>query len=154
MNSKLSEKQKDDLFYVCSLIEYISRVTCNYRKNIISYFSKDVLSWQLKVAEVNHSLSFEQVSDELIEKLNIKNGTFDSVKTCKYKVPSYLSIGKVFARLVISVYESAENKDLAQSIINIFSSFISDEISNFNSAVYYANPSYLFCSYEEGRLSA
>lgn len=154
MNKRLSSKQKDDLFYVCSLLEYIARVSFNYRKDIISYFSKEVLSWQLKVAEVNHSLSFEQVSDELIEKLDIKQGAFDSVKRCKYEVPSYLSVGRVFSRLVVSVYENDEKANLEQCIINVFSSFISDEISNFNSAVYYANPSYLFCSYNEGKLSA
>lgn len=153
MNKKLTEREKDDLFYVCSLLEYIARATCNYRKDLISYFSKDVLNWQLKVAQVNHCISFEQVSDELIEKLKIKQGDFDSVKNCKYEVPTYLSVGRIFQRLILSVYEKSEN-DLAQEIINVFSSFLSDEISNFNSAVYYANPSYLLASYEEGRLCA
>lgn len=153
MDRTLTASQRDDLFYVCSLLEYIARVTCNYRKDIISYFSKEVLDWQLKAAEVNHCLSFEQVSDELIERLAIKHGDFDSVKCCKYKVPTYLSVGRVFQRLVLSVYEKSEN-DLAQEIINVFSSFISDEISNFNSAVYYANPSYLLASYEEDKLCA
>lgn len=105
-------------------------------------------------AEVNHSLAFEQISDELIEKFNIKQGSFDSVKRCKYEVPSYLSVGRVFFRLVISVYESVNKDDLPQGIINVFSSFINDEISNFNSAVYYANSTYLFCSYKERKLSA
>lgn len=154
MDKNITEKQKDDLFYVCSLIEYIARVTLNYRKDIIRFFSKKVLDFQLKSAEVNHCLSFEQVSEELIEKLKIKNGTFDSVKSCKYQVPDYMDVGKVFQQLILSVYEKKEQKDLAQCIIDVFSSFISDEISNFNSFVYYANPSYLFCSYEEGKLSA
>lgn len=153
MNKKLTESQKDDLFYVCSLLEYIARATCNYRKDLISYFSEKILEWQLKVAQVNHCLSFEQVSDELIEKLKIKQGDFDSVKNCKYEVPSYLSVGRIFQRLILSVYEKSEN-DLPQEIINVFSSFLSDEISNFNSAVYYANPSYLLASYEEGKLCA
>ena len=40
----------------------------------------------------------------------------------------------------------------AQAIIDVFSSFISDEISDFNSSVYYSNPDYLRCSYKEGIL--
>lgn len=152
--NKLNEKQKDNLFYVCSLIEYISRTTCNYRKDIITYFPKDIIERQLKLAVVNHCLSFEQVSDELIEKLNIKTGTFNSIKLCKYKTPSVTSIGRVFQRLILEVYEKNTEKSLSETIIDVFSSFISDEISNFNSAVYYANPSYLLCSYEEGQLSA
>ena len=34
-------------------------------------------------------------------------------------------------------------------LINIFNSFISDEISNFNSDLYYQNPDYLEWSYRE-----
>ena len=37
-------------------------------------------------------------------------------------------------------------------LINIFNSFISDEISNFNSDFYYQNPDYLEWSYREGKL--
>lgn len=34
----------------------------------------------------------------------------------------------------------------------VFTSFISDAISDFNTSVYYSNPDYLQCSFEEGRL--
>lgn len=47
-----------------------------------------------------------------------------------------------------------ENGDAAQGILDIFSSFITDEISDFNSNVYYTNPDYLRCSYLEGRMLA
>jgi len=67
----MDNKRKDDIFYVCSLIEYIARRTHNHRKDVISYFDKAALSRQLRVAEVNHSLTFEQVSDELIEEYQI-----------------------------------------------------------------------------------
>ena len=90
----MNNKRKDDIFYVCTLIEYIARETRNHRKDIIAYFDKDDLSRQLRLAEVNHSLSFEQVSDELIEEYNISNGNFDTVAECKYTVPSITSIGR------------------------------------------------------------
>ena len=35
---------------------------------------------------------------------------------------------------------------------DIFSSFITGEISDFNSNVYYTNPDYLRCSYLEGKM--
>ena len=38
--------------------------------------------------------------------------------------------------------------------MNVFASFISDEISDFNTNVYYSNPDYLRCCYEEGMLLA
>lgn len=44
---------------------------------------------QLLDAGVNHCLSFEQVSDELIEQYHIPTGDFDTITGCKYSIPSY-----------------------------------------------------------------
>lgn len=147
----MTEKQKDDIYYVCSLIEFIARKTKNHRQDVIRHFSKADVERQLRLAEVNHCLSFEQVADELIEDYGISDGDFDTVKECRYDVPSFLSIGMLYQELVLS---TMKNEDAAQGIIDIFSSFISDEISDFNSNVYYTNPDYLRCSYLEGKILA
>lgn len=147
----MTEKQKDDIYYVCSLIEFIARKTKNHRQDVIRRFSKADVERQLRLAEVNHCLSFEQVADELIEDYGISDGDFDTVKECRYDVPSFLSIGMLYQELVLS---TMKNEDAAQGIIDVFSSFISDEISDFNSNVYYTNPDYLRCSYLEGKMLA
>lgn len=147
----MNSKRKDDVFYVCTLIEYIARETRNHRKDIISYFDKSDLSRQLRLAEVNHCLSFEQVAEELIEEYNISNGDFDTVAECKYTVPSITSIGRVYQMLVLSI---CKDDDVEQAMIDVFTSFICDEISDFNSNVYYSNPDYIRCSYLDGRLLA
>ena len=67
----MTEKQMNDIFYVCSLIEYIARKTKNHRQDVIRCFSKKDIEHQLYAAEVNHCLSFEQVSEELIDWFNI-----------------------------------------------------------------------------------
>lgn len=104
---------------------------------------------QLHDAEVNHCLSFEQVSDELIAQYNIPNGNFDTITGCKYSIPSFLDIGKLYS---IMIEDCARPGEEAAELIRIFSSFISDEISNFKTGLYYETPSYLECSYREGRL--
>ena len=147
----MTEKQKDDIYYVCSLIEFIARKTKNHRQDVIRRFSKADVERQLRLAEVNHCLSFEQVADELIEDYGISDGDFDTVKECRYDVPSFLSIGMLYQELVLSTMKT---EDAAQGIIDVFSSFISDEISDFNSNVYYTNPDYLRCSYLEGKMLA
>lgn len=76
----MTEKQENDVFYVCSLIEYIARKTKNHRQDVIACFSKADIERQLRLAEANHCLSFEQVSDELIEDFQIAEGTFDTVR--------------------------------------------------------------------------
>ena len=48
----MTEKQKDDIYYVCSLIEFIARKTKNHRQDVIRYFSKkdirNAIKWGLK----------------------------------------------------------------------------------------------------------
>lgn len=147
----MTEQQKDDIYYVCSLLEYISRKTRNHRQDVIRYFSIADIERQLRIASVNHCLSFEQVSDEIIDEFGIKEGQFDTVKECKYEVPSVTSIGMLYQDLVLS---TMKDENAAEGIIDVFSSFITDEISDFNSSVYYTNPDYLRCSYLEGRMLA
>lgn len=104
---------------------------------------------QLYDAEVNHCLSFEQVSDELIGKYKIPKGDFDTITECKYTVPGFQDIGKLYC---IMIEDCAEEGKEVDELLNIFSSFISDKISDFQTDVYYQNPSYLECSYQAGHL--
>ena len=125
----MTEKERNDYFYVCALIEYIARETKNHRGD--------------------HCLSFEQVSDEVVDYYKIKQGDFDTISSCKYSIPSFLDIGKLYS---IMIEDCAKPGDEVSELMKIFSSFISDEISNFNTDLYYQNPNYLEWSYREGKL--
>lgn len=144
------EYNKDDLFYVCSMIEYVARKTHNKNKDIVAKLSDKALAHQLRVAGVNHCLSFEQVCDEWIEEYKITEGMFDNISTCKYEVPTVTAIGRVYQTLILNVVALYQN--VIEAIKMIYASFISEEISDFNSSVYYSNPDYIRCSYEAGRL--
>ena len=130
----MTEKQKNDVLYVCSLIETIARKTKNHRQDVIRHFTKADIERQLRLAEVN-----------------IPDGEFDTAAECRYTVPSATSIGMLYQGLVLS---TMKDDDAAQAILDVFSSFITDEISDFNSNVYYTNPDYLRCSYLEGKMLA
>lgn len=145
-------KNEDDLFFVCTIIECVARTTHNKPKDIVAKISDSELIHELKVASVNHCLSFEQICDEWIEKFQIQNGKFENISECKYNVPTETSIGRVYQTLISNVCESDE--ELISTIRRVYNSFISDEISNFNSNVYYSNPDYIKCSYEAGELLA
>ena len=127
------EEYKDNVFYVCTLIEYIARKTKNHRQDVVKHFTTNDILHQL-----------------VIEDYHITEGTFDTVKECQYQVPSETAIGRVYQALVLSLY--ADN--YAQGILDVFASFISDEISDFNSNVYYSNPDYLKYSFQEGYMLA
>lgn len=62
----MGEPQKEnDLFFVCSLIEYIARKTNNTKKYIVEKLGKEKIQKIYDLAEVYHSENIEKVSDEL-----------------------------------------------------------------------------------------
>ena len=91
----------------------------------------------------------KKIEDEVISYYGIEQGNFDTVTGCKYSVPSFLDIGKLYSIMIEDCTNSGEE---VQELLKIFSSFISDEISNFNTDLYYQNPDYLEWSYREGKL--
>jgi hypothetical protein len=145
----MSQEERNNLFYVCSLIEYIARITKNRIADIVIRLGKDEIERQLDLAEVNHCLSFEQVANEIIEEFEITEGSYDSVGECMYDVPSYLAIGKDYQRLIEDVQK---NQKLAEVLYNVMTSFIAEEISNYNSSLYYSSREYLKACYEAGMI--
>lgn len=145
----MNDKEKNDVYYVCVLIEYIGRVTKNTRKEIANKLGTEGIEYIYNLADVYHCLTFEEVSDEIIEKYDIKQGNFDNVAECKYEVPTFMAIGKVYRRLVEDI-ESDGN--IVQAIFSVFKSFISDKISNFNASTFYSSREYLLESYKAGYL--
>ena len=136
---------------MCSLIEFIARKTLNRRGKVVEALGIAGIQKQLQDAEVNHSLSFEQVSDEVIETYHIGQGDFDTISNCEYIIPSYTDIGKLYTILIEACSEDGKE---AEELEKIFRSFISDEISDFRTGLYYQNPDYLKWSYKEGYLLA
>lgn len=145
----MTEKERNDYFYVCSLIEYIGRETKNHRRDVVLAIGESGMDKLLYDAEVDHCLSFEQVCDEVVEYYKIPQGQFDTITDCKYTVPSFLDIGKLYS---IMIEDCAKPGEELQEMMKIFTSFISDAISDFSTDLYYQNPSYLEWSYREGKL--
>ena len=145
----MTEKEKNDFFYVCALIEFTARKTRNKRGVIVRAMGEEGVKKELYDAEVNHCLSFEQVSDEIIDRYKIPTGNFDTISDSQYSIPSFLDIGRLYS---IMIEDCAKPGEEVQELIKIFTSFISDEISDFSTDLYYQNPSYLAWSYREGRL--
>ena len=100
-------------------------------------------------ADVYHCENIDKVSDELIKKHQITEGNFDNVANARYSVPSHWDIGKVYQRLILDVAHATES-GVIDTLIAVYNSWISRKIDNYNSSMYYENPSYLFESYKAG----
>ena len=146
-------KKDNDLFYTCSLIDYIARKTKNTRADVVNKLGKQRIDKIYDLADVYHCDNIDRVSDDFIEEAGIQEGKFDNVGDCKYSIPSHWDIGKVYKRL-IKMVATDENIGIIDALIKVYNSFISDEISDYNSSLYCSNPDYIKCSYEAGTILA
>lgn len=146
------ESQKDnDLFFTCSLIEYISRKTKNIRADVVNALGKDRISKIYDLADVYHCDNIDSVSDNFIDEANIVSGEYDNVADCGYAVPSHWDIGKVYRRL-IKMVAADEKIEYVDALIEVYNSFISSKIDDYNSSVYYENPNYIFECYKAKKM--
>ncbi len=141
-------KNNSNLFFVCSLIEYIARGTKNRRLDVVRQLGDD-LSRIYKYADVFHCEPIEKVADDFIQKDNISDGNYDNLSKCKYTIPDYWDIGEVFARLIEDCYEE---ENVINGIKEVYASWMAEKILNFNSDLYYQSREYLAVCYKEGKL--
>lgn len=145
------DKKNNDLFFTCSLIEYIARKTKNTRVDIVDALGRKRIEKIYDLADIYHSDNIERVSDDFIEECAIKEGNFDNVGNCMYAIPTHWDIGKVYKRLIIQVAEIQE-LDMIEALLKVYHSFISEKIDDYNSSMYYENPSYLLECFLENKV--
>ena len=143
------DKSANNLFFLCSLIEYIGRKTKNHRNVVVNAIGKGDLQHIFDLADVYHSENIDKLLFELTEKHSIESGIFDNVANAKYSIPTHWDIGKVYKRLIIEISKK-ENKSLIDTLPEVYNSWLSRKIEDFNSSVYYESPGYLLQSYLKG----
>ena len=126
------ERNNNSLFFTCSLIEYIARKTNNHPNDIVKYLDSDV-ERIYNYEDVFHCEPIEKVANDFIIRDNIRNGDTDYISRCKYLVPDYWDVGEIFERLIEDCYEK---EDVFIGIREVYSSWITDEILNFNTDLY------------------
>ncbi len=144
--------QKDnDLFFTCALIDYIARKTKNTRTDVVNRLGKEQVSKIFELAGIYHCDNPERVCDDFIESAHIETGTFDNIADCRYAVPSYWDIGKVYKRLIKMVAEDKKT-DVIDALFEVYNSFISPAIDDYNSSFYYENPLFIFECYKAKKM--
>lgn len=141
----------NNVFFTCSLIDYIARKTFNHRKYVANSLGGRNIEKIIDLADIYHSDNLDKVADDFIQECKITNGTFDNVKDCKYSIPTYWDIGKVYKRLVLRIAQ-AEDIAPAQALLKAYNSFVSEKIEDYNSSFYYENPEFIYQCYVENRL--
>lgn len=149
MNGR-EDSKLNDLFFVCSLIEYVARQTKNERKTIVNTLGRKGIEHYYELAEVYHSENIDKVTYEMVQKFHIANGTYDNVALSEGNIPTHWDIGKVMYRLISEVAKK-NKKGVVDALIEVYNSWIVPSIDNYNSSMYYENTSYQLASYLAGR---
>lgn len=103
------------------------------------------------LADIYHSDNIERVSEDFIKEADIKDGSFDNMGECQYAIPSHWDIGKVYKRLIKQVAQE-DNISVITALMEVYNSFISEKIDDYNSSMYYENPAYLFECFRENKV--
>ena len=132
-------KNNSDLFYTCSLIEYLGRQQKLRRSDVVRALGEETIRRIYSHADVFHCEPIAKTADDFITLRNIPTGDFDNITTCKYNVPDYWTIGEVYSRLI----EDVCGEDVVASLIEVYTSWFDRELSNFNSDLFYQPRDYL-----------
>jgi hypothetical protein len=149
MNGREDSKD-NDLFFVCSVIEYIGRKTKNKRGDVVQKLGKTEIERLLNLADVLHCEPIEKTADILIQQYNITEGYFDNVGLGRFFIPTHFDIAKVYKRLIVEISRE-QHKTFAEVLFEVYSSWISEKINNYNSSMYFENPQYIYESYIAGK---
>lgn len=144
-------KYDNDLFFTCSLIEFIGRKKKLVCTDVVKYLGEDKVKRIYSYADVFHCEPIEKVADDFIKLCNIPEGEFDNIAKCRYAIPDYWKIGAVYERLIEDVAEES-GKDIITCLFEIYSSWIDKSISNYNSDFFYQSRQYIALCYKEGKI--
>ena len=127
------KNNNNSLFFTCSLIELIGRTVKQKRKDVVNLMGEEILGHIYHHADTLHCEPIAKIANYYIDFCHIPTGDFDNVASCKYTIPSYWDIGKVYARLI----EDIQKDDAIVALIQVYNSPVSDAISYYNSDFFY-----------------
>lgn len=146
-------KNNSDLLYTCSLIEYIGRKQKQKRETVVKLLGRETIRRIYRYADVFHCEPIAKTADDFIHICNIPVGAYDNLEKAKYEIPDYWTIGEVYERLIEDVSEDS-TEAIVDTIMAVYSSWISDAISNYNTDFYYQSREYICQCYTEGEVCA
>lgn len=133
----------NELYFVCYMIERTARHLKQPNRYVVEKLGKEALERQLSIASTNHCLNPEQVVADWVDEYALESGNVDVTKVDPRftdKVPTDTQMGKVYARLILSV--SQPDESLAIAMLQVYASPICQTIDNYNTGAYY-EPSYV-----------
>ena len=135
------EIQKDDLYFICYMIERVARRIHQRNSYVVNAIKKDGLYHLISLANVLHAENPVEVEDDWIATYHLENGDFDIADVDKElvdQIPSVTQMGKVYQRLILDTMLPGEN-------------YIDGIVRVYNNCSAYYEPSYIIArAYQAG----
>lgn len=148
------EISKDDLYFVCYMIERVARLLKQPNKYVANCIGKRGLAEKLSTANVLHSANPESVAHDWMEQYAMEQGEFDVTKVdpeLVTTIPTALQMGKVYARLILATLLREE--DWADAILRVYNNPICEIIDDYNGSAYYEPSYYIARAYHQGNFN-
>lgn len=145
----MCKRNNSALFFTCSLIEQLGRMLHCKRGDVVSALGAEALNAIYDHADVLHCEPLQKVADDVITEFSLQDGSFDNVAQAKYTVPDAWTMGKVYARLIEDV--SGED-NVVETLLNVYTSWIDEKLSNYNSSLYYEPRDYVAECFRQGMI--
>ncbi|WP_296056982.1 hypothetical protein [uncultured Holdemanella sp.] len=142
---------ENDLFFICFLIEKVSRHIHQRNAYVVNKLGYDNLYHLTSVANVLHCENSDQVICDVIEEYGLEEGDFHienvNRELCT-NIPTEFDMGKVYTRLIVDTLYPDE--DYIEGILRIYNDEICRILDDYNNGSYY-EPSYVIArAYKNG----
>ncbi len=134
---------EDDLYFICYMIEKVSRYLHQRNQYIVNAVSKDEWRRLISLSSVLHCENPDKIVHEWIEEYHLEHGMFEIENVDRElvnKIPYPTQMGKVYMRLIIDTMTPDE--DYIDALIRIYNDEICLKIDDYNCSAYY-EPSYV-----------
>jgi len=134
---------KNDLYFLCYMIERIARRLHQKNKYIVNSIGYENWIHLISVADVLHCENPLKVEDDWIKEYGLQEGNYDITRVNPEfvdRIPTPIEMGRVYSRLIEGTMSDEE--DYVDAMIRVYNDSICDIIDNYNSSAYY-EPSYV-----------
>jgi len=145
------DRRENDLFFTCSVIDYIARKSKNKRSTVVDILGRNFISKIYELADVYHCDDINRVCDDFMKESFMSIGNFDNISVARYSVPTHWDLGKVYKRLILDIVRE-EKIEIMDALFKAYHSYVSDKIEDFNSSFYYENPQNILNAYLYGEI--
>ena len=145
------EITENDLYFLCYMIERISRKIHQKNKYVVNKIPKEEWLRLISLADVLHCENPEKLEEEWIEEYGLQQGSFDVLRVdteLVQHIPTATQMGKVYKRLISDTMQPSEN--YVDGMIRVYNDDICETLDNYNCGAYYEPSYYITRAYNNG----